>query len=137
VRPGSLALASSLEITVRGRRGELLLPLEDAGTCGCGFGLGNVAGVLERDGKRCVGERIRGRERGEAQRDADGIFELAAVAEGADEAVMGLNMFAVAVDGRAEEAGGGDGVAGSKRVDALLAERVGSRGCVGGFHGLA
>jgi hypothetical protein len=132
-----LALTFSLEIAVRGRRGKLLLPLEDAGACGCGFGLGNVAGVLERDGKRCVGERVRGRERGEAQRDTDGLFELAAVAEGADETVMSLDVFAVKIDGRAEEARGGGGVARGKRVDAVLAERVGSRGCAGGFHGLA
>lgn len=94
----------------------MLFPLQDAGAGGGGFGLGNVAGGLERDGERGVGEGVLGSERGERECGADGLLEMAGVAEGADETVVGLVVVEVGGDGGAEGAGGFVGTAGGEQV---------------------
>ena len=48
-----------------------MFPLENAGAGGSGLGLGDVAGLLERDGKSGVGQGIAWGEGGESQGGAN------------------------------------------------------------------
>lgn len=70
---------------------KLELPLEDARAAGCGFRLGDVPGGLQRDGKSGVRKRVVWREHGEGECRGNGLLKPAAVAQGADKAVMGLD----------------------------------------------
>jgi len=83
----------------------LLLPLEDASTGRGGFGRLDVAGLLQGDGERGVGQRVIGREDGERQGRANRLAELARVAQGADQAVMGLDVGRVGGNGGAKGLG--------------------------------
>ena len=123
----------------RGGGAELDLPLGDAGAGGGGFSLGHEAGGLERDGERGVGEGIVWGERGEGHGRGDGLVELACVAEGADEAVMGLDEAEAGGvlaegDGFAEGVGGRGGRTGGEQIEAALAEGFGGGNGVG--HGV-
>ena len=110
------------------------LPLEDAGLGGGGFGLGNVPGGLEGDGKGGVGEGVGGGEGGEGEGGADGLLERASIAEGADETVVGFEVVRIGCDGGAEGPGSAGGVTGGEQGDACFKVRIGG-GVVGGGHG--
>jgi hypothetical protein len=117
---------------------ELKLPFEDAGAGGGGFGLGNVAGGLKRDGERCVGERIGGCEGGEGKRGGDGLLELTGVAESANEAVMRFDLRLAVIrrggDYGPKGFGGFGGRSSGEQVESLLGKRFGGVG-VGFSHG--
>jgi hypothetical protein len=113
---------------------ELELPLENAGTGGGGLGLWNVAGGLQGDGERGVGQGVGRRERNEGQGRTDGLLKVAGVAEGADQAVMGFSVRRVGGDGGAKGAGSAGWLAGCKQFNATLGERIGG-GVVGWGHG--
>jgi len=94
----------------------LNFPLENSRAGGSGFGFGDVAGCLQRDGERGVREGIAGRERGEGERSADGGLELSGIAEGADQAMMRIVEVLVGGNGSAEGAGGIGGPACGEQV---------------------
>ena len=109
------------------------LPLKNARTGGGGFGFRNVAGGLERDGERGVGQGVGRGESDEGQGCADGLLEASGVAEGSDEAVMSFEVRGVGGDGGAEGAGGTGGLADGQQFNAALGERIGG-GVVGWGH---
>jgi len=109
-------------------------PLEDASAGGGGFGLGDMAGVLQGDGERGVGERVRGREGGEREGCGDGGFQAAGVAESADEAVVGFDVRGIGIDGGAVGLGCLSRRAVGEQLKGALREGVGG-GSVGGGHG--
>jgi len=113
---------------------ELNLPLQHAGAGGGGFGLGHVAGSLQADGECCVSQGIEWGEGSERQGGTDGLVELTGIAQGANEAVVGLNMILIDGDGGAKELCGISSIAGGEQVKATLAERFGG-GCFGLGHG--
>lgn len=123
---------------ILGWRGlELNFPLEDAGAGRGGFGLGDVACGLERDGERGVGERVCWREGGESQGRGDGLFQETGIAEGADEAMMGIEVCGIGGDGDAKGCGGFGGLAGGEEIDGALVFGLCKRfdGKVGFGHG--
>ena len=111
------------------RDGELLLPLEDAGTGGGGFSLLNVAGVLKGDGQSGVGQRVLRREDGEGHCGCYGVVGLAGIAEGSNEAVMGFDVCGIGGDGGAKGLCGFLGFSGGQQLKGDVGERVGG-GCV-------
>lgn len=102
---------------------KLNFPLKDARAPGSGLGFRNVSGGLQRNGKRGVGERVRGRKDDEGERGLDGFLELAGVAQGADEAVMGFEACGIGGDGQAEGLRGPPGRFLSEQIEAALRER--------------
>jgi hypothetical protein len=103
---------------------ELLLPFEDAGAGGGCLGLGDVAGALESNGKSSVGERVIGGEDREGHGGGDRVVELAGVAEGADETVMGLHVAGIVVNGGAKGRSCLSRLAGGEQVEGALGECV-------------
>lgn len=101
---------------------QLNFPLEDAGAGGGGFRLGDVAGGLQADGESGVGEGIGWGEGSERQGRADGLVELAGIAEGANETVVGFDILRVGGDGGAKGLRGISGIAGGELVKAMLGE---------------
>jgi hypothetical protein len=63
-------------------------PLQYAGASRGGFGLWDVSGLLQRDGKSCVGQGIVWRQRSECQCGGNGLLQPALVAKGANESVV-------------------------------------------------
>jgi hypothetical protein len=111
---------------------ELSLPLQDAGASGGGFSLRNVAGLLQGDRKRGVGERVSRCEDGKRQCGGDGFVKMTGVAQGANEAVMGFNMGWIGGDGGSKGLGRLRRLTGSEKIESLVGKRVG-RGEIG--HG--
>jgi len=81
-----------------------------------------------------VGEWVAGRERGQRQRRANGLFEMARVAQGANKPVVRRDVRRVGRDGGTKCLGRCGRRAGSEQVEATLAERFGG-GLVGCGHG--
>jgi hypothetical protein len=100
-------------------------PLQNAGAVGGGFGFRNVACVLKADGEGGVGERVLRCENGETQSDGDGGFKLAGISQGADETVMGFNVFGIEVDDGTEVTGCGLGIPLGEGIVGGLEEGVG------------
>jgi hypothetical protein len=99
---------------------ELLLPLQDAGAGGGGLSLGDVAGLLQRYRERGVCKRVIRGEDGKGQGGGDGLVELAGVAQGANEAVMGFNVGWVCGDGGSIELGRFRRLAGSEKIESAV-----------------
>lgn len=104
---------------------EFELPLQD--TCAaCGsFRLRDVAGMLQGDRQRRVGQRVVGSEDGESHGRGDGLVELAGIAQSANQAVMGFNVGWVGGDGGAKRLRCLKGGSGGELVESALGERVG------------
>ncbi len=114
-------------VILRGRRCKLLLPFEYSRTCGGGFGFRNVAALLQRDGKAGVCEGVLRGQHGQGQRDCHSGLELLCVSQGANQAVMGLDMSGIGGDCRAEGPRCGCGVSGGEQVEAVLRKLVAAR----------
>jgi len=117
---GGAGAGLSMEGILSGRGLELNLPLEDAGARGGGFSLGHVAGGLQADGESGVGQGIRWGQGSERQGSADGLIELAGVAEGANETMVGLDIFFIGGDGGAKGLSGFGGMTVGEQVKAAL-----------------
>jgi hypothetical protein len=104
---------------------ELLLPLQDARAAGGGFSLGNVAGLLQGDGERCVGKRISRRERSERHGSGDGLVKLSCVAQRTNQAVMSFNVGWAGGDGSLKGLGRFRRPAGSEKIESPVRKRVG------------
>jgi hypothetical protein len=89
---------------------------------------------LQADGERGVSEGIGRGEGSESQGCADGLVELAGVPEGANETVVGLDIFCVSGDGGAKIPCGFIGRACGEQVKATLGELFGG-GSFGLGHG--
>lgn len=100
-------------------------PLEDASAGGGGFGLGDMAGVLQGDGERGMGERVVGGQCDEGHGGGDGVVELASIAQSTHQAVMRFNMACVHGDNSAKGLGGIRRGSFGKQIDSELRERVG------------
>ena len=70
------------------RRLQLGLPLQYARSSRSGFGLWDVSGLLQRDGKSRVGQGIVWRQRNEGQCGCNGLLQPAHIAKGANESVV-------------------------------------------------
>lgn len=117
-----------------GRRLERDLPFENAGAGGSGLRFRNLAGLLQRNGKRGVRERIVRREHGKRQSRSHGLFEAAGIAQCVRQPVMRFHVIRMGGDGGAIGASGFAGRAGEKQIVCALNKRVGSGG-IGGSHG--
>lgn len=109
------------------RRGlKLELPLENASARGGCFGLGDVSGCLQRNRKRCVRERIGRCKHGESECSRDRLLRATRVAQGADEAMMGLDVGRIRGNGPTKCLGGLFRNTLSQKVQALLRECCGA-----------
>lgn len=128
----------SLQGVLSRRRLELLLPLKDPGPCGGSLSLRHVAGALQGDGERGVGQRVGGCDGGERQGRGDGLLEQAGVAEGANEAVMGFGVrfgvFRSCGNCRSEGTCCLGRLPGGEEIEGALVEQFGGGG-VGFGHG--
>ena len=97
-------------------------PLQDACAGGGGFSLRNVPRGLQGNGKRRVGQRVAGGERGEGKRCGDGLLQPSGVAESADEAVVGFKQRRVGGNGSAKGLCGFSRGAGGEQIDSALGE---------------
>jgi hypothetical protein len=104
---------------------KLLLPLQDAGARGSVLRLGDVTRMLQRDGERSVRQRVIGSEESEDHRSRHGLIELAGVAQGANQPVVGLNVRRVGSQGGAKGIRSLRGLAAGEQILAELGERVG------------
>jgi hypothetical protein len=104
---------------------ELNLPLQNSGTGGGSFGLRDMASVLEADGERGMRERITGRESRERQGRPDSLVEFAGVSQGADKAVMRLNVRRIGGNGGAKCLCRFCGRSGCEQFETLLGQRFG------------
>lgn len=93
---------------------------------GGGFCLGDVAGTLQRDGEGGVGQGVVGSERSEREGRGDGRFETAGIAQGADEAMMSLDMRRICSNGRTKGEGRLGRRAGGEEIKPALGESFGS-----------
>jgi hypothetical protein len=106
-----------------GRGLELDLPFKDAGA-GCGsFSLGHVAGSLQRDRERGMGQRVRRGERCERHRRFHRFIELTSIAESANKSVVGLIVRGIRGDGGAKRISGLKGRADSEKGEAFFGKR--------------
>jgi hypothetical protein len=112
----------------------LELSLENACAGGGGFGLGNVAGGLEGDRERGVGQRVGGSESSEGEGGTDGLLQRACVAKGANQPVVGFVVSGIGGDGGAKGLGRSRWLAGCKQGYSVVRERSGGR-LVGCGHG--
>jgi len=87
------------------RRLELKLPLQNAGASSCGFCFRDMAGALQCNGERGVGQRVVGSKDRESHGRGEGLVELAGIAQSANEAVMRLDVCRIGGNGGAEGLG--------------------------------
>jgi hypothetical protein len=118
-------------LAVRGLK--LELPFENARAAGRRFSFGDSAGILEGDGKRCVSEWVVGGKSGESHGGGDGLVDLAGVAQGSNQAVMGFNVVWVRGDGGSEGMDCFLRLIGGEKVESMLGERVGGGRVVHGW----
>jgi hypothetical protein len=85
-----------------------------------------MAGALEANGKSGMSERIAGRKGSQRQGRPDSLFESAGVSQGADKAVMGLNVRRICGDGGAKRMCRSRGRTGCKQFETLLIQRIGA-----------
>jgi hypothetical protein len=104
---------------------ELNFPLQNSGAGGGSLGFRDMASVLEANGERGMRERITGREGRERQGHPDGLVEFAGVAQGADKAVMRLNVRGIGGNGGAKCLCRFCGRSGCKQFETLLGQRFG------------
>ena len=79
-----------------------------------------MAGLLQRYGEARVGQRVVRGQRSQSQCRSDGGFELLCVSQGANQAVMRLDVAGIGGDGRAVGLRRACGVSGSEQVQTLL-----------------
>jgi hypothetical protein len=79
-----------------------------------------MAGFLKRDGKAGVGERIVRGQESQSLRRGDGGLELLCIAQGANQAMVRLNVAGIGGDGSAEGLGCACRISGSEQVESLL-----------------
>lgn len=100
---------------------QCLLPLENTGACGRGFSLLPVPGLLQRDGKSRVRERVAGGEGRQRQCCSDCLFEPAGIPQGADQAVIGFKTSLIGCKCAAESADGALGLPCGEQIGPPLA----------------
>ena len=69
---------------------QVALPLQNAGTRRCGFGLRNVSSLLQRDGQGGVGQRIVWRQCSESKCSRNGLLQPARIAKCTNKPVVRL-----------------------------------------------
>lgn len=111
---------------------ELRFPLDDPRLRRRGFSLGNVSRLLERNGERCVRQRIVRRKRRQRQSRSDRWLQLSSIAQRSNQPVMSLEMIRISRDGGPKGHNGQGGKAPSKLIHPALAEFLG--GCIRFTH---
>jgi hypothetical protein len=106
---------------------QLNFPFQYAGTGRGSFGFRNMAGALQRNGKRGVGKWVIGRQRGEGERSCDGLIELTGISQGADQTVMSFVLLRIGGERLSKCACSAGGIAKRKKIETFPKECLGVR----------
>ena len=128
---------SSRSFILIGRRLQLCFPLQNAGTRGGGFSLGNVSCLLERNGQGRVGEWIVWSQSSQSESSTNRLVNPAGIAQGADESVVRFSVRRVGGYGGAKGRGSLSGRVSCKQAETTLEVGSGKRfgGVMVGGHG--